>query len=361
MKDEFFMKRALSLARRGEKWVSPNPMVGAVIVKNQRIIAEGYHRFFGGAHAEIDAINNSSEEIKGSTMYVTLEPCVHYGKTPPCVNRIIEANPARIVIGSLDPNPRVCGKGLEILNRHGIETTVGVMEAKCMELNERFFKYIKTGVPFVTLKFAQTIDGRIATHSGHSQWISSFASRKLAHRLRSSHDAVLVGIGTLLKDDPELTVRLTRGRNPVRVIIDSRLSAPTDAKAFKNQKDAKTFIATTHEAANERGAFYKNAGIELLSIDRDHNNLIDLKKLLNVLGKKGISSVLIEGGATIITSVLKEKLADRIFIFIAPKISGKGIEAVQNLGIVNMDDALKLSYRRIMKSGGDIVIDGRIE
>ena len=214
MTDEFYMKRALRLARRGEAWVSPNPMVGAVIVRRGRIIGEGYHQKFGGNHAEINAISHASEPIKGATIYINLEPCTHYGKTPPCIDSVIAAKPARVVIGTPDPNPAVAGKGIEALKRHGIKTTVGILEEACKEFNERFLKFMRTGIPFVTLKFAQSIDGRIATASGHSRWISSEQSLKFAHALRSHHDAVLVGSGTLSKDDPELTVRLVRGQKP---------------------------------------------------------------------------------------------------------------------------------------------------
>lgn len=355
------MKRALKLARKGESWVSPNPMVGAVIIKENRIIGEGYHKKFGGDHAEIDAILHASEPIEGSTIYVTLEPCAHYGKTPPCADRLISAKPARVVIGTLDPNPHVSGKGVAILNHHDIATTVGVLERACKKLNERFFKFIQTGIPFVTLKFAQTLDGRIATASGHSQWISSFSSRRLAHQLRSIHDAVLVGVGTVMKDDPELTVRLNRGRSPVRIIVDSHLHIPLNAKVLQNQHKARTIIATTPKASIDKKARLTDMCIEVLLIDEDFRHQIDLKCLLAELGKKGLSSVLIEGGAAIITSVIREQLADRVVMIIAPKIAGKGIEAVGDLWIDCMDEALRFTYQKILRKDGDLVIDGNIE
>jgi diaminohydroxyphosphoribosylaminopyrimidine deaminase/5-amino-6-(5-phosphoribosylamino)uracil reductase len=354
------MNRALKLARKGEAWVSPNPMVGAVIVKGSRIIGEGYHERFGGNHAEINAILRSSEPIEGSTIYVTLEPCTHYGKTPPCADRLISLKPARVVIGALDPNPLVSGKGIQLLNRHGIETTVGVLEEACKQLNERFFKFMHTGIPFVTLKFAQTLDGRIATASGHSQWISSLPARRFAHRLRSLHDTILVGVGTVMDDDPELTVRLARGRNPVRIIVDSRLRIPLHSNVLKHRETAKTIIAATPDAPHDKRERLIEMGIEILSIDKDSHRQVDLKKLLTALGGKGISSVLIEGGAAVITSVLKDHLADRIVMIIAPKITGKGIEAVGDLGIESMDGALKFSYKKILRKGDDLVIDGRI-
>lgn len=361
MTDEFYMNRALKLARKGEAWVSPNPMVGAVIVKGNRIIGEGYHKKFGGNHAEINAILRSSEPIEGSTMYVTLEPCTHYGKTPPCVDRLISLKPARVVIGSLDPNPLVSGKGIKFLNQHGIETTVGVLEAACKELNERFFKFIQTRIPFVTLKFAQTLDGRIATASGHSQWISSLPARKFAHRLRNIHDAVLVGVGTVMKDNPELTVRLTRGRNPVRIIVDSHLRIPLHSNVLTHQGMAKTIIATTKGADLEKRTLLMDMGIDVMLIAEDYRHQIDMNSLLTELGKKEISSVLVEGGAAVITTILREHLADKAVIIIAPKIVGKGIEAVGDLGIERIDNALEFSFKRIIRKGDDLVIDGRIE
>jgi diaminohydroxyphosphoribosylaminopyrimidine deaminase/5-amino-6-(5-phosphoribosylamino)uracil reductase len=357
--DEFYMKRALNLARKGEAWVSPNPMVGAVIVKNNRIIGEGYHRIYGGKHAEINAIDSASEAITGATFYVSLEPCTHYGKTPPCCDRLISRKPARVVIGTADPNPVVSGKGIESLKRHGIETTVGVLKNECIQLNERFFKFMQTGIPFVTLKFAQTIDGRIATVSGHSRWISSAPSLRFAHKLRSSHDAVLIGVNTLIQDNPELTVRLVRGRNPLRVVVDSSLRIPMDAKVLKNQNAAQTIIASTATADPEKIARLRNSEIETVVIGEHTDDRVDLKKLFIELGKRNISSVLVEGGSSIITSMLKAKLPDRIVIVMAPKIVGKGIDAVGDLNIHNMDESMRLAYRKIRRLGNDLIIDGR--
>jgi diaminohydroxyphosphoribosylaminopyrimidine deaminase / 5-amino-6-(5-phosphoribosylamino)uracil reductase len=361
VKDEFYMKRALWLARKGEGHVSPNPMVGAVIVKENRIIGEGYHKKFGGDHAEINAIQNATKTIAGSTIYVTLEPCAHYGKTPPCVERLIALKPKRVVIGSLDPNPLVSGKGIKRLNQQGIETTVGVLEEACKALNERFFTFIETRIPFVTLKFAQTLDGRIATAQGHSRWISSLPSRKFAHRLRSTHDAILVGVGTVLNDDPELTVRLVRGRNPVRVVVDSHLRIPLDAKVLKDQDMVKTIIAATKGAVPEKRTLLMDMGIDVLLIDEDSRYRINMNNLLAELGKKEISSLLVEGGAAVITTILREQLADRAVIIVAPKIAGKGIEAIGDLGITSMDEALRFTCRKMVKKGGDLIMDGRIE
>ncbi len=359
--DEFYMRRALRLARKGEGWASPNPMVGALIVKEGKIIGQGYHKKFGENHAEINAINHASESIEGATFYVTLEPCSHYGKTPPCAEKIVDVKASRVVIGTTDPNPLVSGKGIEILESHGIKTKVGVLEEECVALNEKYFKFIKTRTPFVTLKYAQTIDGRVATSASHSRWISSGPSLKFAHKLRSHHDGVLIGIGTVLKDDPDLTVRLVRGRNPLRIVIDSSLQIPLNARIFQNQEKAKTLVVTTLRCSAEKLARLEGMGIEVLFIDKNGQNHVDLKKLLVELGKREISSILVEGGSKIITSLVKEKLFDRMLIITAPKILGKGIEAIGDLGIEKMDDSIGLTFDKVYRKGDDIIIEGLIQ
>ena len=358
--DEFYMKRALRLAKKGERWASPNPMVGSVIVKDNKIIGEGYHKEFGGKHAEINAINNASESIEGATVYVTLEPCSHYGKTPPCVDRIIETRPARVVVGSTDPNPLVSGRGIKKLEDHGIQVTVGVCEMECRSLNEKFFTFMTTGMPFITLKYAQTLDGRIATRTGHSKWISSEQSRRFVHKLRATHDGILVGIGTVLKDDPELTVRHTRGRNPIRIIVDSFLDVPADTKILQNQDLAKTIIATTDKGNKEKRSSLRKMGIEIIVINEIDTGFIDLKELFQELANRSISSVLVEGGGGIITSLIREKLPDRLYVITAPKIAGCGIEAVGDLGIDRMDDSIQVTFERIFRKGDDVVFDVRI-
>jgi len=360
MSDEFYMKRALTLARKGKRWTSPNPMVGCVVVKDGRIIGEGYHKRFGENHAEINAINSASESLKDSTFYVSLEPCSHYGKTPPCVDRIIDSGASRVVAGVLDPNPAVSGNGIKKLGNHGIETRVGVLENECRDLNERFFTFMTTGIPFVTLKYAQTIDGRIASATGHSQWISSKESRRFAHALRAEHDVVLVGVDTVIRDDPELTVRLVRGQNPVRIIVDSTLRTPENARILGDQKRATTLIALTSQGSEERRSYLNKRGIETLLIDEDGAGRVDLRKLLIAAGKRGLSSVLVEGGSGIITSFVREGLSDRIVIITAPKILGKGIEAVGDLGIQTVDDSIQLALKKLMKKGDDIIADLRL-
>ena len=359
MRDELYMRRALKLAGKGCGNVSPNPMVGCVIVKGERIIGEGWHECCGENHAEINAIEKATESVSGSTIYVTLEPCSHHGRTPPCVKRLIAERPARIVIGITDPNPLVAGRGIEALQKTGITVTVGVLEEACRELNEVFFKFISTREPFVTLKYAQTLDGRIATAKGHSQWISSPPSRRFAHILRSTHDAILVGAGTVLADDPELTVRLVKGKNPLRIVLDSNIRMPLTAKILKNQDQARTLIITSPDAPRQKTAALQAMGIETMAVEETVRGRIDFKKLLGALGKRSISSLLIEGGAGVITTVLKGALADRLVVVMAPKIIGKGIEAVGNLGLIRMDQAIRLCKGRISKRGDDMIYDMR--
>lgn len=361
MSDEYYMRKALRLARRGLGKTNPNPMVGALVVRNGEIIGYGYHRRYGESHAEINAIRDAGGEISGATLYVTLEPCCHYGKTPPCVDALLQGNIGRVVIGTVDPNPLVNGKSIGILSRRGVETKVGVLEEECRKLNEVYFKYIQTALPFVTLKFAQTLDGRIASATGNSHWISSASSRRLAHRLRSLYDGILVGLGTVLADDPQLTVRLVKGRNPIRIVADSRLRIPLSAKVLRDQDVTPTIIATTPRADRERFSSLKEMGIEVLTVDEDERGEVDLKDLLKSLGKRGISSVLVEGGASIITSLLHQRLVDKMVIFIAPKIMGKGIEAVGDLGIGDMSHTMKLSIVRTFRSGEDLVIEARVK
>jgi diaminohydroxyphosphoribosylaminopyrimidine deaminase/5-amino-6-(5-phosphoribosylamino)uracil reductase len=358
--DEGFMRLALRLARKGEGSVSPNPLVGAVIVRDGRIIAEGYHRRYGENHAEIDAIAHATEPIAGSTFYITLEPCSHHGKTPPCVDALIASRPGRVVVGAIDPNPLVSGRGIAALQSHGIATTVGVLDEACQRQNEVFFKYIRTGIPFVTLKFALTLDGRIATAAGHSRWISSPPSLRFAHRLRSIHDAILVGAETVLKDDPELTCRLVRGKNPLRIIVDSRLRTSPDARIFQDVRRSRTIVAATRKAPEERRRLFEQKGIEVLELGEDGRERVDLHALLNLLGGRKIASLLVEGGAGVNTSFLKENLVDRLIAVLAPKIVGAGINAVGDLGIRRMDNALRLSFERTTRRGDDLILDARV-
>jgi len=372
--DERYMRLALKLARKGLGKTSPNPMVGAVIVKDGRIIAQGYHKAFGLDHAEVDALKRAQEDVKGATLYVSLEPCRHYGKTPPCTDAIIKAKIDRVVIGMLDPDPHMRGESVKILNQKGIKTTVGVLEADCFTLNEKYIKHRTTFIPYVTLKFAQTLDGRIAAADGSTSRISSPDSLKLAHKLRAAHDAILVGVQTVIKDNPELTTRLVKGRNPLRIILDSALRIPLGSKVL-NQDKAKTLVAATPRAAKQKLAALKKMGIEVLIIppnsrdksptDKDERvppvdrDKVDLKKLLKTLGERDITSLLVEGGGAVITSFLKLGLADKLVVIIAPKLLGSGTPSVSDLNITDLAKAYKLTFSKVYKSGEDIAVEGR--
>jgi diaminohydroxyphosphoribosylaminopyrimidine deaminase / 5-amino-6-(5-phosphoribosylamino)uracil reductase len=359
MNDEYYMKLALRLAQKGRGYVSPNPMVGAIIVKKGEIIGKGYHHRYGGKHAEIDAIQNARGDLSGATLYVNMEPCCHEGKTPPCVLSIIEHKITRVVIGTIDSNPLVACRGINLLQKNGIDVKTGILESECRSLNEVFFYYMETGMPYITIKYAQTLDGRIATATGQSKWISSDKSRKFTHRLRAQHDAVLIGIKTVFNDDPELTVRLVHGRNPLRIIVDSDLKISQQAKVLQNLSQAKTIIATLKNEDDLKFKDIASTGAKIITCEADNCGRVDLKKLFKKLAEDEISSILIEGGAQIITSVLKNNLANRLVAVIAPKILGTGIEAVGNLNIKELGAAKNLSVNKVLRYKEDIIIDGQ--
>ena len=361
MLDEDYMKLALRLARKGLGKTSPNPMVGTIIVKGKRLIGKGYHWCFGGKHAEINAIESAAESVKGATLYVTLEPCCHYGRTPPCVDTIVQSKIKRVVISSLDPNPLVSGKSVDILKQQGIETEVGVLEDECRSLNEAYFKYITTGVPLVTLKFAQTLDGRIAAATGHSRWISSEKFLYLAHKLRSTNDAIMVGVDTVLAVNPQLTLRLVKGSSPTRIVLDSTLRIPHDALILGNQELARTIVATTARADKTKFSGLFEVGIEVLAVPENEEGKVDLKILLGMLGKRGISSVLVEGGGSVITSMLRQNLVDKMVVAVAPRIMGRGVEAVGELNIGEVNQAIKLNFVKTYRLGEDLVIEARCQ
>jgi len=354
------MRLALRLARRGRGSTSPNPMVGAVIVRDGRIIGRGYHRRCGDWHAEINALKSAREDTAGATIYINLEPCCHYGRTPPCVDALIRAGISRVVTGMLDPNPLVNGKSLELLRQRGIETSSGVLEEECRALNAAHIKYINTGLPLVTVKFAQTLDGRLAAAGGDSRGLSSAESLKFAHRLRSESDAVMVGSGTVLADDPRLTVRLVRGKNPVRVVLDSRLRLPAGARIFQEQAAAPTVVATTSGADGSKADELRAMGVEVLTVKEDRGG-IDLRELLALLGQRHIASLLVEGGAGVITSLLSRGLADRVIAVIVPKILGKGIATVGELDITRVSRALPLTFTRTYRLGADLIAEASIQ
>ncbi len=350
MTDSFYMSLALSLAKRRKGYTAPNPTVGCVIVKDGEIVGLGYHERAGLPHAEAIALSQAGKRAEGSTVYVTLEPCSHYGRTPPCVDALINAKVKRVVIATEDKNPVVSGNGIRKLKEAGIEVKVGVCKKEAEELNEDFFTFITENRPYITLKFAQTIDGKLATVTGDSKWITSLKSRRYAHRLRQIADAVLVGVNTVLKDDPLLTVRhFPSEKQPIRVIIDPELETPEDAKVI-NDRSSKTLIFYSRRDAIKE-EILKSKGAELIFIEE-----INLNTILEELKRRNIMHVLVEGGAYTITQFLKNNLWDRIVVFQAPKILGEGI-SLGDLGIESIKDSLKLKLRREFKLGEERVFE----
>jgi diaminohydroxyphosphoribosylaminopyrimidine deaminase/5-amino-6-(5-phosphoribosylamino)uracil reductase len=356
--DESYIKLAIEIAKKGRGNVSPNPLVGCIIVKGERIIGAGYHEKYGYNHAEINAINSAKESIEGSTLYVNLEPCSHQGLTPPCVDKIIENKVKRVVIGTLDMNPLVCGNGVKKLKAAGIDVKAGILENDCIALNKFFFKYIIKKNPYVTLKIAQTLDGKIADRKGDSKWVSSLLSRRYVHELRSKYDAVLIGLGTVLKDNPALTVRLTEGRNPRRVVLDTRLKLSTEHKLFSNNSDKKLVIVTSNKSRSKQRKInkIKLKGAEIVFAREDRGKL-NLKNVLKELAKLKISSVLVEGGKEVFSSFIKENLFDDLLVFISPKILGNGIPAVSDIGIKSISKSLKVKFVNAEIIGDDILAE----
>ncbi len=359
MTDESYIKLAIEIAKKGKGNVSPNPLVGAIIIKDDRIIGAGYHEKYGENHAEINAFNSAKESVEGSTLYINLEPCSHQGQTPPCVDKIIENKISRVVIGTMDMNPLICGNGIRKLKKAGIDVKVGVLENECINLNRFFFKFITKKIPFVSLKAAQTLDGKIADLNGNSKWISSLPSRRHVHSLRSKYDAVLVGVNTAIVDDPSLTVRLTEGRNPKRIIVDTNLKIKTSHKLFLNNSDKNLIIITAKSSMDRKRKLKKmeSLGCEVIFVKKKDNVNLDLKSALKELGKHKISSVLVEGGSELYTSFLKENLYDNLLFFISPKLLGEGIPVVGNLGIRGIKKASKLKINKFEKIGEDLLIE----
>ena len=355
------MERALELAKKGTGKVNPNPLVGAVIVKNGEIIGEGYHECYGEAHAERNAVNNAIKSVEGSTIYVTLEPCAHYGKTPPCVDLIIEKKFKKVVIGMLDPNEKVSGKSIDKLKKHGIEVVVGVKEEECKRINEIFIKYITSKVPFVILKSGMSLDGKIATYTGESKWITSKESREDAQNLRNILNSIMVGVNTVIADDPELTCRVNNEKKLIRIIVDTNLRIPLNSKVIKNN-DKQTIIATTTSSNEIRKQTLRDLGVKVIEVS-EKNNRVNLKELIRKLGEEGIDSVLIEGGGTLNFSALEENIVDKVIFYIAPKILGgeNSKSCIAGIGFSELSHAVNLkemSYRRI---GEDLVIEGYIK
>jgi diaminohydroxyphosphoribosylaminopyrimidine deaminase/5-amino-6-(5-phosphoribosylamino)uracil reductase len=357
--DKYFIKRALKLAEKGRGWVSPNPMVGALIVKDGKVIAEGFHQKFGEAHAEINALDKAGDNAAGAALYSNLEPCVHKGKTGPCTERILAAGIARVVVGMKDPNPLVNGKGINFLRSKGIVVKDNILHDECVALNRGYIKHVTTGRPLVTLKIAQTLDARIATSTGNSKWITSKEARIWGHRLRSEHDAIIAGVGTVLADDPQLTTRLIKGVSPKRIILDSQLRIPLDANVISGDNASNTTIITTEEASKEKIARIEERGALVHVLEADERGWVPQDVLWETIGKMGITSVLIEGGNAVQTECIKGKNADRIVVFVAPKILGTGIDAIGDLSIKNINAAIEIINMKVKRfNSGDLMISG---
>ncbi len=358
-----FMQRALQLAKQAIGRTSPNPLVGAVIVKNGKVIGEGYHQKAGTPHAEIHALNAAGEDAKGATLYTTLEPCCHWGRTPPCTEALIQAGIADVHIAAVDPNPKVAGNGVRQLEKAGIHVHVGVCQQEAEKLNEVHTKYIQTGLPFVILKIAMSLDGKIATVTGESQWITSEASRQRGHEIRDTVDAILVGRGTVERDNPALTTRLQDrpGQDPIRIVMDSHARISTDARIFNAASSAGVLMAVTPEAPPKNVEALENAGAEVITVPAAHGNRVCFKNLMEILGKREITSVLIEGGGEINASAIAAGIVDKVICFVAPIIIGGqnapgpiGGEGVSSLIVVRRLQGVRIT--QIL--GSDFLIEG---
>ncbi len=363
MTHEDYMELCLAIARRGLGWVHPNPCVGAVIVKNGKIIGQGSHEYFGGPHAEVNAVRNAVEDVRGADLYVNLEPCNIYGKTPPCTDLIIASGIRRVHVGTRDPNPQVSGGGIRQLKKAGIGVTTGILQEECRRLNAPFFKFMSTGLPYVAVKFAQTLDGKIADVHGTSRWISNNESRRFTHALRSRYDAILVGAGTVRTDNPRLTVRSAPGRNPVRVIIDGKFSSPQSASVFTRQKQAKTVILCDQRFLSNypsKKRYLENQGVIVRGIGTRQPGRISPEKILDELASIGMTSVLVEGGAELISLFLSAKSADKIHCFISPRIIGRGLTATEHLPALRLEKAIPLVHTTVVRIHNDLLLEGEI-
>jgi len=354
------MRRALALAARARGLTSPNPLVGAVIVNGRRIAGQGYHHRAGAPHAEVEALRQAGRRARGATLYVTLEPCNHYGRTPPCCDAILDAGIRRVVIASRDPNPLTDGRGIAKLRRAGVRVSEGVLRREARQLNESFAKAMTRQLPFMIAKMGQSLDGKIATVRGESRWITSGAARRMVHRWRSRVDAILVGINTVLRDDPLLTARPHTRRVPIKVIVDSRLRSPSTARCLSPASPAPTLIATTVRNASRAGALARR-GAEVVVLPPRHGR-VPLRRLCRMLVRRGIHSVLLEGGGEVFAGALAERLVDRVLFFIAPTlIGGRGAPgAVGGPGISRLDQSIRLEEVRVRRVGPDLCVEGRV-
>lgn len=356
------MKRALRLAERGRGRVHPNPLVGAVLVKGGRVIGEGYHRRFGGPHAEVNAIRSAGGRAPNATLYVTLEPCAHFGKTPPCADFILSHGIRKMVIGARDPNPRVAGRGVRLLRKAGVKVVLGVLGNEALELNKDYNHWVATGRPYVVAKAGQSLDGKIATRGGQSRWITGPEARAYAHGLRASSDAVLVGVNTIIKDNPLLNVRYgPKGIAPVKIILDSRLRTPANARIFSKASSGAVWLAAT--ARTRRGSRKRlERKAEILQI-RDKRGKVDLRSLLDTLGKRGIVRLLVEGGGEVLGSAFSERVVNEAHFMIAPMIIGgaDAVNAVEGRGAHFLKDCARLRNVEVKRLGADLIVRGTVE
>lgn len=361
---EMYMKRAIELAKTAIGRTSPNPMVGCVVVKDGKVISEACHERYGEFHAERNALTRCKEDTKGAELYVTLEPCCHYGKTPPCTEIIIEKGISKVYIGSLDSNPLVAGQGVEILKNAGIQVETGILEEECINMNEVFFHFIKEKKPFVVMKYAMTLDGKISAITGDSKWITNEYSRNHAHYLRKIYSGIMVGINTVLLDDPMLNCRIEEGVNPVRIILDSKLRIPMDSNIVKTAKEIRTIVAyNSNKVGNnlQRVDELKDKGIELINIPGDDR--IDMNILMEKLGELKIDSILVEGGAEVNSAVLKAGVVNKVYAYIAPKLITGALakSPIGGDGIELMKDAINLCNVSVKTlEGGDILVEGYV-
>jgi diaminohydroxyphosphoribosylaminopyrimidine deaminase/5-amino-6-(5-phosphoribosylamino)uracil reductase len=358
-----YMKRALEISKHGYGYTNPNPNVGCVIVKMDEIISSGYHQIYGASHAEVNAINSCKQDLQGATMYVTLEPCSHFGKTPPCVNAIIASGISRVYISMLDPNPLVSGRGVEILKNAGIDVHVGLLEDEARRINEVFVKYIARKIPYVTLKSAITLDGKICTKSGDSKWISNSISRQHTHHLRHKNMAIMVGINTVLEDNPSLNTRIDDDsktfRNPIKIVIDSKLRIPTDSKILTSS-NAQTIVATTSNYDKDKRLALEELGVKVVVVNHIENK-VNLNHLMEELGSLGIDSILLEGGGTLAYGALESNIVDKVELYIAPKIfGGQAKSFVSGVGVDRVDDAFRITNSSIEMLGDDIHLTGYV-
>lgn len=360
MNDSEYMRLALQLAEKGCGWVAPNPMVGAVIVKNGQIIGQGWHEKYGQPHAERNALASCTKSPEGATMYVTLEPCCHYGKQPPCTNAILEAGIRRVVVGSGDPNPLVAGKGIQILRAHGLEVTENILREDCDRLNEVFFHYIQTKHPFVVMKYAMTLDGKIAAYTGASKWITGETARNHVQKQRHRYSAIMAGVGTVLSDDPLLSCRITGGKNPIRIICDTSLRTPTTAQVVITAKQIPTILATCC-SDREKQLAYEKAGCRILCL-KEKNGHVDLQQLMEKLGQEQIDSILLEGGGTLNWAALESGIVQRIQAYIAPKLFGgqTAKTPIEGVGVSSPASALHVKNSTISRLGEDFLIESEV-